>query len=215
MTSGIARRRAAAREEKNNPSYMQRRQEIIAAAAKVFKRKGYESTSLSDIAEELGTDRANLYYYIAGKQELFEEVVTEAITNNLARAEEIRDGDGTPQVKLRNIIEQLMAAYADNYPFLYVYMQENLSHVSSGRAKWATSMRSINKRYEDLIIGIIEQGYAQGSLRNVGPAWVVAYGILGAVGWTNRWFDPQKSKATATEIGRTYADMILEGLNAA
>ena len=163
MTSGIARRRAAAREEKNNPSYMQRRQEIIAAAAKVFKRKGYEGTSLSDIAEELGTDRANLYYYIAGKQELFEEVVTEAITNNLARAEEIRDGDGTPQVKLRNIIEQLMAAYADNYPFLYVYMQENLSHVSSGRAKWATSMRSINKRYEDLIIGIIEQAFRERS----------------------------------------------------
>ena len=215
MTSGIARRRAAAREEKNNHSYIQRRQEIIAAAAKVFKRKGYGGTSLNDIAEELGTDRANLYYYIAGKQELFEEVVTEAVMNNLARAEEIRDGDGTPQVKLRNIIEQLMAAYADNYPFLYVYMQENLSHVSSGRAKWATSMRSINKRYEDLIIGIIEQGYAEGSLRNVGPAWVVAYGILGAVGWTNRWFDPQKSKATATVIGRTYADMILDGLSTA
>ena len=41
----------------------------------------------------------------------------------------------------------------------------------------------------------------------------MAYGILGAVGWTNRWFDPAKSKETSTEIGRTYADLILDGLH--
>ena len=62
------------------------------------------------------------------------------------------------------------------------------------------------------MIAIIEQGYADGSLRNLGPAQIVAFGIFGVIGWTHRWFRPGESDASAQEIGRTYAEMILSGL---
>lgn len=211
-TSGIGRRRAAAKNEKANPAYLERRREIIEAAARVFRRKGYQGTRLADIAEELGTDRANLYYYVSSKDELFEEAVTEAVTVNINRAEEIRAGEGSPGEKLRMLVEELMLSYAAHYPFLYVFIQEDLSHVTESRASWAAEMRAINRRYEQVVISLIQEGYDEGSLREVGPAWVVAYGIIGAVGWTNRWFDPSKSQADAGVIGRTYADMLLNGL---
>jgi AcrR family transcriptional regulator len=211
-TSGIGRRRAVAKNEKANPAYLERRREIIDAAARVFRRKGYQGTRLADIAEELGTDRANLYYYVSSKDELFEEAVTEAVTINITRAEDISSGEGSPGDKLRMLIEELMASYARYYPFLYVFIQEDLSHVKESRASWAAEMRSINRRYETVVISLIQQGYDEGSLRDVGPAWVVAYGIIGAVGWTNRWFDPSRSEADAGVIGRTYADMLLNGL---
>ena len=211
-TSGIGKRRATAKNETANPAYLERRREIIDAAARVFKRKGYKGTRLADIAEELGTDRANLYYYVSSKDELFEEAVTEAVTVNITRAEEIRDGEGRPGDKLRMVVEELMLSYAAYYPFLYVFIQEDLSHVKESRAGWAAQMRSINHRYEDVVVSLVQQGYDDGTLREVGPAWVVAYGIIGAVGWTNRWFDPAKSRADAAVIGRTYADMLLDGL---
>lgn len=211
-TSGIGRRRATAKMETANPAYLERRREIIDAAARVFKRKGYKGTRLADIAEELGTDRANLYYYVSSKDELFEEAVTEAVIINITRAEEIRSGEGSPEEKLRMIVEELMLSYAAHYPFLYVFIQEDLSHVKESRAGWAAEMRSINRRYEKVIVSLIQEGYDEGSLREVGPAWVVAYGMIGAVGWTNRWFDPSRSEADAGAIGRTYADMLLIGL---
>lgn len=211
-TSGIGKRRAAAKNEKANPAYLERRREIVEAAARVFKRKGYKGTRLGDIAEELQTDRANLYYYVSSKDELFEEAVTEAVTLNITRAEEISRGTGSPAEKLRSIIEELMASYAEHYPFLYVFIQENLSHVKESRAGWAEEMRSINRRYEQVVVSLVQEGYDEGSLRDIGPAWVVAYGIIGAVGWTNRWFDPSRSEADAAVIGRTYADMVLGGL---
>ncbi|WP_405051421.1 hypothetical protein [Sphingomonas sp.] len=40
----------------------------------------------------------------------------------------------------------------------------------------------------------------------------MAYGILGLVGWTHRWFRPHESDVSADEIGKTYADMVLGGL---
>ncbi len=105
-----------------------------------------------------------------------------------------------------------MKSYNDSYPLLYIYIRENLSHVSDKRSDWSRYMRGLNAEMSQSIISIIEQGYADGSFRNVGPSRVVAYGILGIVGWTHRWFRPHESDVSAEEIGKTYADMILGGL---
>lgn len=210
-TSGIARRRAVARDE-GNPAYLERRQEILQAAARVFKRKGLQAANLGDIAAESGADRASLYYYVGSKEELFHEVVQEAVESNLRRAQEIRDGEGGPGDKLRTLIVELMHSYEENYPILYVFIQENLSHAPEKHASWARDMRRINKEYEEIVVGLIQQGQDDGSIRDVAPPWILAYGIMGMVGWTNRWFNPEDARATGKEIGTAFADSILGGL---
>jgi AcrR family transcriptional regulator len=212
-TSGIARRREIAQKDRTNTAYQERRAEIIVAGAKVFKVKGYTGTSLADIAEELGTDRANLYYYVGSKEELFREVVTGAIEHNLHVAEAVRSGSGTAATKLREIITSLMLSYEENYPVLYVYIQENRMHLGASSTEWEHEMAVINHRYEKLLITLIEDGYADGSIRDVGPAWIVAFAILGMLGWTNRWFDPHRSRASAAEVGETFADLVLRGVS--
>ena len=210
-SSGIARRRAAAREEAN-PAYLERRKEIVAAAARVFKAKGLQGANLGDIAVESGADRASLYYYVESKEELFQEVVREVTEANVTRAQEIRDGEGSAPQKLRSLIESLMASYAGYYPILYVYIQENLSHVPEAQAPWAADMRRVNKQYEGIVIGLVQEGIDAGSIRDVAPAWIVAYGIMGMLGWTNRWFNPDDSRASAATIGSAFADTLLQGL---
>jgi hypothetical protein len=73
-------------------------------------------------------------------------------------------------------------------------------------------MRKLNKETVDTVIAIIEQGYADQSLRNLGSSRVVAYGVLGIIGWTHRWFRPGQSDSSAQEIGKIYAELILAGL---
>lgn len=211
MTSEIGRRRAAALDE-NAPAYRERRRKIVLAAAEVFKRKGYTSTSLSDIARVAETDRATLYYYVHGKAELFDEVVSEAVEANMRRVEEVRAGTEPAPVKLRTLIVSLMESYAEHYPFLYVFIQENLSQVAGERAEWAQRMRRTNRRYEDAVIAIIREGIAEGTLRDVGEPWIVAWGLLGMLNATNRWFHPGTSSASATEIGEVFAETFLAGV---
>lgn len=210
-TSGIARRRAAARDDAN-PSYLLRRQEILDAAARVFKSKGLQAANLGDIAAESGADRASLYYYVGNKEELFHEVVRTAVEGNLAAAEAIRDGDGGCVEKLRMIIEQLMESFADNYPILYVFLQENLSHVPDKHAVWAKRMQGLNRQYVQIIVDLLATGMAEGSIRAVGEPWVVAYGLMGMMGWSSRWFNPATATVSGSEIGRTFADTVLLGL---
>lgn len=209
--SGIARRRDAARDEAN-PAYLERRGEIVAAAARVFKAKGLQGANLGDIATESGADRASLYYYVGSKEELFHEVVRGTTEANLARARAIRDGAGTAPDKLRELIESLMTSYAQHYPILYVFIQENLTHVPEKHGAWAADMRRVNREYERIVIDLVEQGMIEGTFRSGGPAWVVAYGVMGMLGWTNRWFNPAESSSTPEEIAATFADTVLLGL---
>jgi AcrR family transcriptional regulator len=212
MTSNIGRRRDAARKDPNNTSYQERRREIVEAAAHVFRAKGFQGASLGDVAAHLNTDRANLYYYVGSKEELLDSAVTDAVEANLARALEIVASGGTPAEQMRTLVTELMQSYADNFPFLYVFIQEDLRHVAPKRAAWAQRMRKANHEYEEIVTGIVQRGLDDGSFKHTGPAWVLAYGIIGLVAWTNRWFDPDRAKAGADVIGQSYADLVLNGL---
>ncbi|MGH3121590.1 MAG: TetR/AcrR family transcriptional regulator [Streptosporangiaceae bacterium] len=213
MQSGISRRRAAALAE-GGAAYAERRAEIIAVAAKIFREKGFSGASLADVAERLGTDRASLYYYIGSKEELFHEIVRDAAEAITQQAEAIRDGAGTAVDKLRRLIGSLMAAYSAHYPYLFVYIQEDLSKVADRRSAWARQMTAINRRYEDAVIGIVESGFEDGSIRPTGPARVIAYGVIGMVNWTHRWYrEGASGMPSAAEIGQTFTDMVLDGLN--
>lgn len=210
-SSGIGKRRTAARED-SSELHQARRKEIGAAAARVFNRLGFQGASMTAVAAELNIDRASLYYYISSKEELFDEIVRTVVEGNLELAKKIHESDVSPRRKLRDLIIALMSSYSEHYPLMYIYIRENLSQVSDSRSEWSRYMRGLNQQMADLVIEIIEQGYADKTFRNIGSSKVVAYGVLGVIGWTHRWFRPAESDVSAEEIGKIYAEMLLAGL---
>ena len=213
MTSGIGKRRTAAKKAPK-AIYTQRRREIAEAATRVFHEKGFQATSMGAVANELGIDRASLYYYISSKDELFDDVIREVVQSNLVRAQEIQRSDAPPPEKLRELVMAMMDSYVEDYPLIYIYIRENLRMAEGKRSKWSKTMRKLNKDYEQAVVAIIEEGFEDGSFRKVGDVRVVAYGVIGLVSWTNRWFKPGRSPVSGEEIGRIYAEMLLSGLRA-
>ena len=209
--SSIGRRRTAAKEDSSD-SYQARRKEIAEAAVRVFNKLGFQKASISAVAAELNIDRASLYYYISSKEDLFDEIVRTVVERNLKLVKAIETSAMSPRRKLRDLITTLMSSYGEHYPLFYIYIRENLSQVSDRRSEWSRHMRAINQQTTDAVIAIIEQGYADKSFRNVGSSRVVAYGMLGVVGWTHRWYRPAQSDISAQEIGNTYAELMLSGL---
>lgn len=212
-TSGIGKRRKAAKEESSD-AYKRRRREIAEAAVRVFDRLGLQGASISAVAAELGIDRASVYYYISSKEELFDELLRAVAERNSQIATDIAASPLPAPDKLRNLIVAIMESYGEHYPLLFIYIRENLSRVSGTRSKWSSDMRQVNRIIENAFIDIIEEGYTDGTLRDVGPSRIVAYGMLGVVGWTHRWFRPETSPQTAREIGETYANMMVSGMRA-
>jgi TetR/AcrR family transcriptional regulator, cholesterol catabolism regulator len=209
-TTLIGKRRSAAGKD-SRASYSIRRQEIAEAAVRVFNRLGYKGASLSAVATELGVDRATLYYYFSSKEQMFDETVRAVLEGNDELVRRIAASATSPNEKLRELVTSMMTSYAANYPLLYIYIREDLSHVSDKRSTWSADMRSLNRSIEQGFVDIIEQGYADGSFRRVGSARTVAYGILGMLNWSHRWFKPDRSEP-AEVVGKTFVDLVLSGL---
>lgn len=206
----IGERRSAAGKDPR-ASYQNRRQEISEAAVKVFHRLGYTAASVSAVAAELGIDRATLYYYFSSKEQMFDEIIRSVLEENVELAKRIAKSGMSPTRKMRELIMALMTSYAANYPLLYIYIREDLKNVSDERSSWSAHMRGLNKSIEQSVIDIVEQGYADGSFRKVGTPKVIAYGVLGMLNWTHRWYKPEHS-VSAEDLGKTFAEMIVSGL---
>ena len=199
-------------QRRGEEDYLRKRREIIVAAATVFKRKGFRSTSIADIAVATGLDRASLYLYIAGKEEVFQEVVLEATQENVDMVEALQKAEDPVHERISRLIRNLLISYARNYPFLFVYVQENMNQLDDG-SDWSQTMRQLGRRFDDAVTSLIQQGIDDGSIRITagGNAKAIAYGLIGLCNWTHRWFDPNGA-LSAEQIGRSYADMVLNGL---
>ena len=209
-SSQIANRRSALRKSAQL-DYVTKREEIIHIAAKVFKQKGFHSTNINSIAEEAGIDRASLYYYVSGKDELFKEVVFEATVKNVGFVESIAGSDIAALEKLRQIMIGMMKAFRDQYPYMFVFVQEEMGKITDDSKGRATEMRSLASRFDKAVTDIIQGGLDDGTIRPVGDARLIAFGIIGMLNWSHRWFRPDRGYSAET-VGTTFADMVIAGL---
>lgn len=210
-SSRISQRRSAALAD-GGADYSSRRAELIRVAANVFREKGYAAATLNDVAAVLGTDRASLYYYVASKEELFQECITAAVTDNIAKADAISAEDLSPRERLLRLIDLVINSQVEHYPYMYVYMQEDMRQVVSQDAAWATEMVEATHRIEQYFIQAIKDGIAAGEFRDDLPTTLVANSLFGMTQWTHRWFVPSR-KYTAQDLIDTFAAIFFSGID--
>lgn len=206
----IGRRRRAALDA-GGDEYHSKRREVIQAAAAVFRHKGYRATTLSDVAEALDTNRATLYYYVSGKDELLREAVTDDLLDLLDDVRRISGADASAQVKLREFITKLMNAHETNNPHPYVFVQESMEETWGEHADWAKELVSLVTQLQDRVAGILKQGITDGELRADLPVELVVNALFGMINWTYRWNRPG-ARYLVDEVGECFAALFLEGL---
>lgn len=81
----------------------ERRQEIIDTAMKVFYEKGYEKTSISDIAKEMNVAQGLCYRYFSSKEELFDTALDQYAGRQVEQISTVLD----EQMSLADIIEKM------------------------------------------------------------------------------------------------------------
>ena len=82
-----------------------RKEQILAAARKVFRKKGYDGTTISDIVEEAGVAQGTFYLYFPSKKAAvvaLAQTFTEELTKRLAAAD---DPKMTFEERLRMLVK--------------------------------------------------------------------------------------------------------------
>jgi len=210
-TSNIAQRRRQA-QISGDKAYSERRKNLLKAAGELFREKGFSSTSVNDLAEKLKIDRASLYYYTSGKEELFQEMVYEAALANVLMAESVKNNSHSTEEKITELVTSLIKGYETHYPYLHVYVQEDMTKIANLDTLWARKMINISDRFDAAVVAIVQDGLDNGTITpDSGSAKILASGIIGMCNWCHRWLHP-KGKQSAEDIGKVYANTLLNGM---
>ncbi|GAA5063727.1 TetR/AcrR family transcriptional regulator [Nocardia callitridis] len=213
-SSGMSRRRRSAQND-SSPNYQAKRQELLRTAADVFREKGFEGATLNDIAERFGTDRASIYYYFASKKELFQalfhDILVDVLDENIAVAEQIISEETDAPDKLRRLVAQQMNSYEKNYPFVYLYIQEDMAQLQLDGTPWGKTMARKTKRFETIVLETLQQGVDEGTLRGDVPVQLMSKALFGMVNWTHRWLKPGMRKVDAKQTTEAFCALFFEG----
>lgn len=191
----------ASREEQR----AQKRHAVLMAGAKLFCEKGYEGTSLDDIAAELSITKRTIYYYVQSK----EEILFGCNKLGLEYIDEIADLCSDAALTPLERINKMVLSYAD---WVSTDLGACLIMISdrSLSTDHKKQLRATKLRLDLLMQSILREGIEEGSIRPGDPR-IMTSAIFGALNWLPRW--NRGAKPISYEmIAQDYIDLFVQGL---
>ena len=183
-----------------------REDQLLEVATCLFKEKGYHNTSMQDIADGLGVQKASLYHYIESKEQLLRRLLKRAAAILGAQIDEIYEAELPPAEKLRQALQNHAVTMMEHLNLVSVYLSE-YRNLPPPQLEQILATR---KHYERVLIRILEDGIASGDFRPVNVKMTML-GLLGMFNWTHQWFSPD-GELTPQEIASVLTDLAMRGL---
>ncbi len=184
--------------QRKSAPHTERLAEIYRTAAEIILRKGYDATSVNDIANALGMTKAGLYHYIHGKKELLFDIMNYGM-------EELDREVVTPAQAIPDAGKRLRFMIASHARLVTRGQGAVTILVDEITALTPTQHRKITRHkraYFDFLRSTLNQLKDEGKLYEVDTT-AAAFTLLGMVLWPSRWFRPDgalTSEQVAEEI---------------
>jgi TetR/AcrR family transcriptional regulator, cholesterol catabolism regulator len=182
--------------------YDRRRQEMVFAAAREFARRGYDSTTMQDLAASMGLATGAVYHYFGSKEQLLIEICDQLMEPLLSRARELMRSDVPPEEKLRALLRMWVANVVRYRDHMLVFQQER--HAIEVGAQWR-QVRDSRKSFERLVGQALAQVGAGAGPGGDGRLALMA--LLGMVNHTAQWYRP-RGRLTPEEIADGYLELM-------
>ena len=181
--------------------YDRRQAQVVLDAAAVFAARGYDQTSVPELALALGVAAGGLYHYFASKEELLIAICDQLMDPLLAEAKELMSTAQAPERQLRELVRLWVAHVIEHRDHMLVFQQER--HVIEVGDRWR-KVRANRKAFERLASGSLARTIGWTSTEE--PLPLLA--LLGMVNHTAQWFRP-RGHLTPQQIADGYVDLVL------
>ena len=188
------------------PPPQRRRIEICRTAAQIFRDRGYDATSVSDIARALGITKAGLYHYFESKEALLFEITSYGLDRVrdevILPARAVRD----PEARLRQMVTRHALIATQGRGAIAQIVDEVRALPPPARKRVEERMRA----YVDLVRETLVELRSAGRLRDVDPT-VATFSVIGTILWLPRWFR-QNGRLSQEQVANQIADVVLGGV---
>ena len=160
--------------------------DVLSNAARLFREKGFERTSLKEIAEACNMLPGSLYYRYNSKEALLVELMRRGVDLVTAEVESAYASSDDPVERLRLCINAHLRALLVDSDAVYVLLFEWRALGPEAREE----IIELRDQYESLWAEILETMIEQGVVRKNVDGRLLRLIGLGALNWVATWFDP-------------------------
>src|SRR5436190_20128787 len=172
-------------ESRRSPKWQARREAIIDTSARVFARRGYHATGISELCEENELGKGALYHYIGSKEELLAAIHDRVMDEVLLGAARVAAAGGSPPEQLTRLGEELLDVIHRYPDHVWVFLHE-FPALTGERAE---QFRVRRRQYERRVEAVLQAGVDSGEFRELQPR-LTAMAWLGMHNYTYLWLKP-------------------------
>ncbi|HET9428222.1 MAG TPA: TetR/AcrR family transcriptional regulator [Allosphingosinicella sp.] len=185
-----------------SPDYDKRRDAILAAAARLYGKRGFQGTSVADLAKACRTSKSLIYHYFPSKDDTLHAVMAAHLDALVDAADEAMQ-TGSAEERLRALTLSFMRLYVGARDSHKVLLNELENLPDRQRVEVVAKQRRIIAVVETLIRDI------RPDLNPITLPLTMLF--FGMINWTHTWLRPE-GRMSAEKLADMAVDLMLHGL---
>ena len=182
---------------------------ILDAATRLLATRGYEATTMQDVAAEVGMTAPALYYYFDSKQLLLYEVIELNMERFVAKVDAtLAAGPASPTDELRALVRTHLEFQLEHVEGARIY---NAMFLGTGALLDALTppqraqIHRLQTRVRDRLKAILKRGITRKEF-SVPDVMVASMGVLAMGEFAAAWFEPG-GRLTVAQVAEQYAEL--------
>ncbi len=180
---------------------------LLQVVVVVFNERGYDGTSMEDLARTLGITKSAIYHHVPSKAELLRLALDRALDGLFAAAEEAKAeaAQGRAVDALEHLVRASVAVLVERLPFVTLLLRV--------RGNTAVEREALARRrqFDRLVADLARHAVAEGDLRPDVDFAVIARLLFGLVNSLVEWYRPEGGLA-ADDLADALCAVAFEGL---
>jgi len=181
-------------------------EEVEQAAVRLFARRGYHSTSMREIARELGMNQSSLYHYFKSKEEILFKLMNDAMDDALLILEGICASELSPEKKLNKVLGFYTRYYTKEQERETLLVNEMNSLGERAREVLIEKQR----RYVHLIRSLLVDLKDAGLMKEIHPT-VAAFAFFGMVHYSIKWYR-RDGEVDVEALAQSFVEIFTRGI---
>ena len=203
MISTFARNGVRVPERNKRKRLANRREIIIKAAGRLFREKGYEGTSVRDLADAVGLQSGSLFFHFRSKEEILLSLLEGGLRRAVAILDRHLSAAVSPREKVSAILHgHLQAILDEERDAFYVVLRDWRTLSPHSRKKVIALRDEYENRIALSLSELAPSGLIPGNIR------LFRLFLLGALNWTVQWYRPD-GDLTIGELADSFLELVL------
>lgn len=180
-------------------------EELLALVTSEFITRGYDATSMEDLARATGLTKSSIYHHVSGKEELLRQAVAKAVDALFAVLDEEEATTGPAVRRLEHVVRRGAEVLVAELPYVTLLLRVR---GNTEAERWALARR---RDFDARLAALVQSAIDEGDVRADLDPRLVTRLLFGMVNSVVEWYRPG-GKTTGGDVAAALMALAFDGL---